>query len=44
MFNLSQKNAVQRHILNCHYIRYTPPSLNLIIGKNNQFFIDIPRD
>ena len=44
MFNLSQKNVVDRPILNCEYIRYTPPSLNLVNGENNQIFIDIPRE
>ena len=43
MFNLSQKHAVDRPILKCEYIRYTPPSLNLVNGENYQFFIDIPR-
>ena len=44
MFNLSQKHVVDRHILKCDYIRYTPPSLNLVIGENNQIFVDIPRE
>ena len=41
MFNLS--HALDRPILKCDYIRYSPPSLNLVNGENNQFFIDIPR-
>ena len=44
MLNLSQKLAVDRPILECDYIRYIPPSLNLLNGENNQFFIDIPRE
>ena len=44
MLNLSQKYAVDRPILKCDYIRYTPPSLNLVNGENNQIFIDIPRE
>ena len=44
MINKSQKYAVDRPILKCDYIRYTPPSLNLVNGENNQFFIDIPRE
>ena len=44
MFNLSQKHIVDRPILKCDYIRYTPPSLNLVNGENNQIFIDIPRE
>ena len=44
MFNLSQKYAADRPILKCEYIIYTPPSLNLVNGENNQVFIDIPRE
>ena len=44
MFNLSQKNAVDRLILKCDYIRLNPPSLNLVNGENNQSFIEIPRE
>ena len=44
MFNLSQKHDVYRLILKCDYIRYTPPSLNLVNGESNQTFIDIPRE
>ena len=35
MVNLSQKLAVDRHILKCDYIRYTPPWLNLVNGQSN---------
>ena len=44
MFNSSQKTAVDRTNRNCDYIRYTPSSLNLVKGENNQFFIDIPKE
>ena len=44
MFNLSQKFAVGRLILKCDYTIYRPPSLNLVNGESNQFFIDIPRE
>ena len=44
MLNLSQKHAVDRPILKCDYIRYIPPSLNLVNGENNQNFFDIPRE
>ena len=44
MFNLSQKHAVDRPILKCDYIRYTPPSLNLVNGESIQMFNDIPRE
>ena len=43
-FRLSQKLAVDRPILKCDCIRYTPASLNLMNGENNQAFIDIPRE
>ena len=43
MFNISEEHAVDRPILKCDYIRYTPLSLNLRNGKNNQIFIDIAR-
>ena len=44
MFLLSQKHAVDRTILKCDYISYTPPSLNLVNGESFQIFIDIPRE
>ena len=44
MFNLSLKHAVNRHILRCDYIRYTPPSLDVVNGENNQMFVDLPRE
>ena len=44
MFNLSYTQAVFRVILKSDYIRYTPPSFNLVNGEKNQIFIDIPRE
>ena len=44
MFNLSQNHAVDKPVRKCDYIRYTPPSLNLVNGEINQIFIDIPRE
>ena len=44
MFNLSQEYAVDRRILKCDYIRYTPPSLNPVNGESIQSLIDIPRE
>ena len=44
MFTLSQKYAIERHILNCDYVRYAQPSLNLVNAQNIQAFIDIPRE
>ena len=31
-------------MIQCDYISYTPPSLNLVNGENNKFFTDIPRN
>ena len=42
MFNSSQKYAVGRPILECDYVRCTPPSLNLVKDQNKQITIDIP--
>ena len=44
LFKLSKKHVIDRPILKCDCIRYTPPSLNLINGKCNQIFIDLPRE
>ena len=44
MFILSQKYVVDKPVVKGEYIRYTPPSLNLINGENNQIVIDIPRE
>ena len=41
---MSQKYAVDRPVVECEYIRNTPPSLYLVTGENNQVFIDIPRE
>ena len=38
MFNISQKHAVDRPILKCDYLRYTPPSLNLVRGEKQSNF------
>ena len=44
MFNLSQKFTVDSSLLKCDRISDTPPSLNFVVGENNQVFIDIPRE
>ena len=43
MFDLSQKYALGRPIFKSEYIIYTPPSVNLVNGEINPFFIDILR-
>ena len=42
MFNLLQKHIIDRPNLKCGFIRYTPPSLNLVNGQINQTFIGKP--
>ena len=44
MFNLSLEYAVDKLIFKCDLIRYTPPSLNIVNGENNQVFYDIHRE
>ena len=44
MFNISQKYAVDRIILKCVFNRWTPLSLILVNGENNQFFIVLLRE
>ena len=44
MFNLSQKHAVDRPILKCDFNKYTPHSINLVKGENNQVLFDVPRE
>ena len=44
MNTLSQKHDVDRPFLKCENIGNTPPSLNLVMGENYQFFSDIPRE
>ena len=44
MFNASPKHAVDRPILKVDYIRYSPPSLNLVNGKTSDIFIDFLRE
>ena len=44
MFTLSKNYAVDRTILKCDFITFTPPSLNLVNGEINRTFNDIPRE
>ena len=39
MFNLSQKYAVDRPILQWYNVLYTPPSLNLLKGEIIEIFL-----
>ena len=43
MFKLSEKYEVDRGILKCDYIRYSPSEISTINTPNSQIYIDIPR-
>ena len=44
MFKLSEKYSVNRDILKCDYIRYSPSEINTINTANSQVYINIPRE
>ena len=46
MFKLSEKNEVDRRILKCDYIRYSPSEISTIKTANSQIYIyiNIPRE
>ena len=44
MFNLCEKYEVDRRILKCDYIRYSPSELSTINTANSQMYINIPRE
>ena len=44
MFKLSEKNDVNRNILKCDYIRYSPSETSTIKTPNSQICINIPRE
>ena len=43
MFKLNEKYEINRDILKCDYIRYTPSELSRINTANSQSYINIPR-
>ena len=43
MFKLNQKYEINRDILKCDYIRYSPSEISTINTTNSQFYINIPR-
>ena len=43
MFTLNEKYEVDRTILNCDYIRYSPAEISTINTPNSQNYINIPR-
>ena len=44
MFKLSEKYSVNRDILKCDYIRYSPSEISTINTANSQVFINIQRE
>ena len=44
MFKLSEKYEVDRRILKCDYIRYSPSEIITMNTPNNQIYIKIPRE
>ena len=44
MFKLSEKYEVDRKILKCDYIRYSPAEISTINTANSQIYINIPRE
>ena len=43
MFKLSEKYEINRDILKCDYIRYSPSEISTINTANSQVYINIPR-
>ena len=44
MFNLCEKYEVDRRILKCDYIRYSPSEISTINTANSQIYVNIPRE
>ena len=44
MFKLSENYSVNRDILKCDYIRYSPSEISTINTANSQVYIKIPRE
>ena len=44
MLKLSEKYDVDRRILKCDYIRYSPSEISTINTANSQIYINIPRE
>ena len=44
MFKLSEKHEINRDILKCDYIRYSPSEINTINTTSSQVYINIPRE
>ena len=44
MFKLNEKYEINRDILKCDYIRYSPSKISTINTANSQVYINIPRE
>ena len=44
MFKLSEKYEINRNVLKCDYIRYSPSEISTINTANSQVYINIPRE
>ena len=44
MFKLNEKYEINRDILKCDYIRYSPSEISTINTANSQVYINIPRE
>ena len=44
MFKLNEKYEINRDILKCDYIRYSPSEISTINSANSQVYINIPRE
>ena len=44
MFKLSEKYGIDRRILKCDYIRYSPSEISIINTPNSHININIPRE
>ena len=44
MFKLSENYEVDRRVLKCHYIRYSPAEISTTNTANSQININIPRE
>ena len=44
MFKLSEKHSINRDILKCDYIRYSPSEISTINTANSQVYINLPRE
>ena len=44
MFKLSENYEIDRRILKCDYIRYSPAEISTINTANSQTYINIPRE